>query len=141
MNENTAQFVILGEPKAKARPRHTKSGITYTPKETVEYENLVKTSYQYQCKEYFKGSLKVIINCFFKIPESASAKKRQLMIEGKILPAKKPDADNLAKSVCDALNGIAYDDDKQVIDLRVYKRYGEQPKTVVTIREIGGTNV
>ena len=50
-------------------------------------------------------------------------------------PTKKPDADNIAKVVCDALNGLAYKDDAQVIDLTVHKRFGD-PKVIVKIWEM-----
>lgn len=51
-------------------------------------------------------------------------------------PYKKPDSDNIAKVVADALNGIAYDDDAQIADLTVIKRYTEDPCVKVTIEEI-----
>ncbi len=51
-------------------------------------------------------------------------------------PHKKPDSDNIAKVVADALNGIAYDDDAQIADLTVIKRYTENPCVKVTIAEI-----
>ena len=48
----------------------------------------------------------------------------------------KPDTDNIAKSILDSLNGIAYKDDKQVVDLRVRKQYAEVPSVSVWIREV-----
>lgn len=51
-------------------------------------------------------------------------------------PTKKPDADNIAKTICDALNGVAYDDDKQIAWLSVYKQYSENESIYVTIEEI-----
>ena len=55
------------------------------------------------------------------------------MISGALLPAKKPDLDNVAKIVCDALNGVAYKDDAQVVKLTVHKRYSERPEVAVEI--------
>lgn len=52
-----------------------------------------------------------------------------------ILP-KKPDIDNIAKVVCDALNGVAYKDDKQIVSLKLAKRYGSLPMVVIDINEI-----
>ena len=40
-------------------------------------------------------------------------------------PTLKPDADNIAKAVCDALNGIAYKDDKQINCLTVDKVWAD----------------
>ena len=57
------------------------------------------------------------------------------MITDEIKPTKKPDADNIAKAVCDALNGIAYKDDSQVVDLTVRKYYSKFPRVQVFISE------
>ena len=57
-------------------------------------------------------------------------------MNGCIYPTKKPDADNIAKIVLDALNGVAYTDDTQVINLSVQKRYGEVPEVKVEITEV-----
>lgn len=63
------------------------------------------------------------IEAVFDIPKSKSKKVKAQMYTGVILPTKKPDADNIAKVVCDALNGVAYKDDTQVCSLTVIKRY------------------
>ena len=61
---------------------------------------------------------------------------------GQILPTKKPDADNIAKVICDALNGVAYGDDAQICKLCVSKRYqaveGSTPYTVVEVEKVHG---
>lgn len=55
---------------------------------------------------------------------------------GKIFPTKKPDIDNVIKVIADALNGVAYDDDKQIIDVSARKVYSETPRVDVRIRII-----
>lgn len=132
------KFVILGEPKAKGRPRFTSNGHAYTPQGTVEYENLVKISYQSQTHstELMEGELKATITAFFSIPKSTSKKKKKLMLEGLIDPVKKPDCDNLAKTVLDALNTIAYKDDSRITELHVEKHYSETPRVEVEIEVI-----
>ncbi|RGS43528.1 RusA family crossover junction endodeoxyribonuclease [Coprococcus eutactus] len=59
--------------------------------------------------------------------------KREAMLQGKIRPLKKCDADNIAKIICDGLNGIAYPDDKQITSLSVEKWYSDNPKVIVII--------
>ena len=127
----------MGTPVAKGRPRVTKWG-AYTPEKTVNYENLVQFSYlqQYKGFEPLEGYLKVEIYFFMPIVQSTSKKRKQLMIERKILPDKKPDIDNMIKSITDALNGIAYADDKQVVEVHAYKYYSEEPQAVVMISSI-----
>ena len=59
------------------------------------------------------------------------------MAKGELYPTKKPDADNIAKVICDALNGSAYHEDTQVVKLTVRKVYTEgEPKVRVEIYEI-----
>lgn len=127
------KFVIDGEPKGKARPRVTKSGITYTPKETMEYENWVRWSYREQCGVMLEGQIRAAIICYFSIPKSVSQKKREQMLQGKIRPQKKPDLDNIAKIILDSLNGLAYKDDSQVISLTIEKYYNEVPRVEVEL--------
>ena len=58
------------------------------------------------------------------------------MLTGEIKPIVKPDVDNVAKSILDALNGIIYLDDKQIIELDIEKIYAETSWTEVKIKEI-----
>lgn len=121
-------IVIPGEPKGKGRPRLGK-GFTYTPKDTVNYENLVKVCYMDQAKNLkLDGELKATIIAYYSIPKSTSKKKRLEMVEERIRPTKKPDLDNVAKIVLDSLNKVAYDDDSQIVSLTVEKYYSENPR-------------
>ena len=70
------------------------------------------------------------------IPKSTSKKKHQLMAIGAIQHTKKPDADNVAKAICDALNKIAYVDDSQIVSLEVNKYYSDVPRAEITITEV-----
>ena len=78
----------------------------------------------------------VRIYAYYKIPKSTSKKKRAEMLEGRIFPTIKPDADNVAKIILDALNGVVYEDDKQVVGLLTLKRYSEEPRVEVIINEV-----
>ena len=136
-----ATFTVLGEPRGKQRPRVVKKGnfvSTYTPDETVLYENLIKTEYRQQCGEKFfpqKTPVAMWITACYGIPQSVSNKKRQEMLTGAIRPTKKVDIDNLVKCYMDSLNGVAFHDDVQVVDLVVRKVYDEQPRVVVTLTD------
>ena len=130
---NKMKFTVYAEPVAKGRPRF--SGYhAYTPKKTRDYEKLVRDSYIQECGETFlEGEIRANIICYFPIPKSTSKKNRALMERGDIRHTKRSDCDNLAKTILDALNGIAYKDDCQVCELHVYKFYSSEPRTEVIL--------
>lgn len=129
--------VIEGKIRGKARPRVFKSH-AITPKGTVEYENWVKINYNQQDGRYLEGNLRAVIIAYYKIPKSYTKKRIKAIREGIEYPCKKPDVDNIAKIILDALNGIAYEDDKQVIELSVIKRYTEDKERVeIELSEFG----
>lgn len=140
---NEVRFSIPGNPFGKQRPRFAKKGgfvKPYTPEKTEVYENLVKWYYQKEVGFMFPDDsmIDIEIIAFYEIPKSTSKKKRQLMLDKKLRPTKKPDWDNVGKIICDSLNKIAYRDDAMVVDAIVRKFYSEQPRVEVTMREIGG---
>lgn len=130
-------LIYHGKIQAKQRPRFN-GKFVYTPQNTINYENWVKACYleKYNNEKPFEKALKVNIIAFFEIPKSVSKKKKEQMLNNEIYPTIKPDTDNIAKSILDSLNGIAYLDDKQVVDLRVRKQYAEVPSVSVWISEV-----
>lgn len=139
-----AYFEVIGKPVGKARARtfyNPKLGRmqSITPENTILYENLVKQSFitAVNRRWFNKEPLKVYITALFPIPKSTTKKDLKLIEEGELLPTKKPDADNIAKVICDALNGVAYGDDTQIVRLVVEKRFTmEEPKVIVYISEV-----
>lgn len=130
-------FTVQGNPVAKGRPRVGKWG-AYTPDKTVNYENLVKFSFleKYSKGDLLEGDLAIEVKFYFQIPKSTSKKNRELMARNVIRHNKKPDIDNCIKSITDALNSIAYKDDSQIVEVRAYKYYSEDPRAEVYIKEI-----
>ena len=103
---------------------------------TASYENLVKLEYERQAVRTMKdGPVVMDIVAWYGIPKSVSKRKREAMIGGAIRPTRKPDCDNVAKVIADALNGMAYRDDSQVVSLSVEKRFGDEPRVDVEIRD------
>ena len=132
-------FEIRGQPMGKERPKFARMGSyvrTYTPKKTKNYEELIKKEYKNQCDyEFGEEPLSIHIQAYYKVPTSYSNKKREMCLSGEIRPTTKPDADNIAKIICDSLNGVAYADDKQIVKLIVEKNYSLTPRVEVTIGE------
>ena len=133
------QFKVPGLPRGKGRPRFSRSGHPYTDEKTRDYE-----TYIVHCYRAAHGALRfpdtaflsVHTTAYFLIPKSASRAQRADMESGRILPARKPDVDNIEKVVLDALNGIAYKDDARVCQTGCGKYYGREPGLVITIREV-----
>ena len=130
------EITIPGNPVAKGRPRLGKYG-TYTPKKTADFESYVEYCWaaEYGNLKPSDKPLEVGIVFYMPIPKSASKRAKASMDLGEIKHIKKPDLDNMAKAVLDALNGLAYIDDSQIYSLTLYKTYSEQPGTYLKITE------
>jgi len=113
------------DPTPKGRPRFTQQGRVYTPKRTKSAEDLIKEMARQQYRNGpIKGALSVLVVFTIKRPKSV---KRDY-------PTVKPDLDNCLKLLLDALNGITYDDDAQIIEINVSKKYGQVGNIFIDIK-------
>ena len=131
------KFVIPGEPTGKGRPRVVNIGghaRAFTPEKTASYENLIKLEFERQGGRHLgKAEIMMRIRAFYAIPKGDSRVKREAKLAGSVRPVKKPDCDNVIKIVADALNGLAYDDDCQIVAVSCEKWFGEEPRVEVEI--------
>jgi len=132
------RLVVQGEPIAKARPRFSK-GHTYTPKKTQDYEKLIKETFIRSGQIMETGTLEATIKCYFKIPKSATKGKLLAMQHNVVRPTKRPDLDNIIKGILDGLNGQAYKDDSQIVQLTAAKYYSDMPRVEIMISEVSIT--
>lgn len=138
---NSVKFTICGKPMGKGRARDRIVGKyvqKYTPKETVNYEVLVRMEYAAQCGSHRfpdDKALGMLITAAIPVNKSTSQRKAERMLQGLIRPGKKPDWDNVGKIICDALNGVAFRDDALIVDGRTVKTYGDRPMVTVEIWE------
>lgn len=130
-------FSVPGEPVAKARPRATKWGV-YTPKKTVNYETLVRETFAaaYPGHAPWQGPIRMTIMAYLTIPRSKSKKQQAAMAAGELLPTKRPDLDNIEKTILDALNGVAFHDDSQVCLVTKSKAYADRPRADIFLEEM-----
>lgn len=138
----TVQFHVPGQPVGKGRPRIGKVGAharMFTPAKTVNYEGLVAYAAQLAMRggALIDGACDAKLRIDCQIPASWSAKKQAAAAAGEIRPITKPDVDNIVKAIFDALNGVVWKDDVQVVALRVEKRYSTVPGVVVRIEPLG----
>lgn len=136
-------FKVIGRPQGKARARtfyDNRIGKmrSVTPESTKSYEELIRWSFLAQGGKYAGDmtTFKVDISARYEVPKSWSKKKRNQALSGIIKPKVKPDCDNVIKCVLDALNGVAYYDDTQVIFVSCEKKYAEEGSVLVHIEEI-----
>lgn len=134
-------FDIPGNQKGKQRPRARRLGKgvqLYSPAQTIVEESWVRTC----CVEtvgqpFLIGPVEVAIEVTVEIPVGWPYKKRLAASRGELRPTGKPDTDNIAKLQFDALNGILWRDDSQVVFHTVRKSYGEKPHAVFMFRWLG----
>ena len=160
------KFTRPGKPRGKQRPRICRinsRNVTYTPRQTTEYEKLVRASYTTVSKMFFDKNipLEISITALFsiprvKVPQPSRTQNLTDRVESLIArnslkgfkktgftncptarwPTKKPDSDNIIKIILDALNGICYHDDSKICRIYFEKKYSEIPKVEITIKEI-----
>jgi Holliday junction resolvase RusA-like endonuclease len=104
-------------------------GNVYTPRETAEAEDLVRTAFSLSWRRP-PLTCPVTVVLAFSMPMP----KSQRHVRAGQPHTKRPDLDNLEKLVLDALNGVAYADDSQVWSKSSRKEYGETPGIEITIK-------
>ncbi|WP_412545796.1 RusA family crossover junction endodeoxyribonuclease [Maricaulis sp. MIT060901] len=136
-------FLIKGKPVPKGRARATIIGghaRLYTPDTTRRFEELValfgRSAMRTAGLKLLDEPLAFHLIARMPIPKSTPKYKRKDMLSGLILPAKKPDLDNLTKSVTDGLNGVVYRDDALICQASQSKIYHAEPGVFVSIQTI-----
>jgi Holliday junction resolvase RusA-like endonuclease len=127
------ELIIYGDIVGNQRPRATvRNGFVkvYDTEKNISYKHLIRSAFMDNGSpiEYGDEPIKLTIEANYSIEKKHYGKKGLNSVgidkkNGVVLPTKKPDADNIAKIVLDALNKFAYNDDKQITDLIIKKRY------------------
>ena len=144
----TIQLTIPGQPMGKQRARtrtvNTKAGksfvMSYTPKKTLNYETYIKELFiiKYPGFVLLENAITIDVIAYLIIPMSKSKKQKEAMLNGGILPTTRPDGDNILKVCLDALQGICFKNDSQIVRGRFAKFYSASPRVVIIISEITG---
>lgn len=134
---NAQQFIVNGEPVAKGRPKFAK-GRVYTPLRTVMGEQAIKQAAESAGVEMLHGAVTLHVKAYFKAPNSWSAKRLEYAECGDIRPTKRPDVDNILKLVSDALNGVCWEDDKQIVTAAIEKFYSQFPRVEISYWSASG---
>lgn len=124
-------FIFDGHVMPMQRPRVTRSGMSYIPKETQKSKRAIARAFKNMCGDVdpFDGPVAVSITIYRTMTKALAKKVDVATRHGSeldlswFLAPTKPDLDNQIKTVLDALEGLAYINDSQVVDIRAHKLY------------------
>lgn len=131
--------VLSGNPQGKGRARAYRVGNFikhYTPEKTRTYEGMIRTAAMDVMGDRppISDAIEFDLCAVFSIPQSWPDKKQLRAMSGELKPTKKPDADNILKTWADAMNGVVFVDDCQIVKATLRKCYGDRPGVTVTVR-------
>lgn len=136
------QFTVWGDAVGQGRPRFSRAGgfvKAYDPPDSREYKKYVKLmASQNRPHKPIEGPIELKLVIYRPLLKSMSKKKKAEAVAGTLRPIKKPDVDNVAKGIMDAMTGIIWADDKQVVSLQVSKFYSDRPRVEVQVTELEG---
>ena len=136
---------VYGKPQGKGRPRYTVRGshaVAYTPEGTRAYEARIKAAWQEQDgRDFGPAALALIVTAYYPVPTWARKAEKDAMLAGQVPVIGKPDLDNILKVCADALNSIAYEDDKQITHINAARTYSGTPRIEIDLIPIKGEDL
>ena len=140
----TLSLTIPGRPVGKQRARtfydpRVHHVVSKTPHKTVTQEGYIRAMFAHKYPDHvpLEGPVEMDLFIYFPILKSASKKRQADMAAGREYPTKKPDSKNILGLVEDALNGLAYVDDCQIVSHIIAKKYAKAPRLEVKVRLVG----
>jgi Holliday junction resolvase RusA-like endonuclease len=130
-------FTVPGQPIGKARARvvlNRGKVRAFTPDKTARFENLVRCAFvaAYPNHVPLEGPVSVCVYAYFLPPKCFKPKGKYVDTES-VPHTKRPDSDNICKSIFDAGNGVIWRDDSQIYQMHVFKFYSLTPRTEIEI--------
>lgn len=138
---STYTAVILGEPVAQGRPRFSRQGgfvKAYDPAKSRDYKSYVRMiAAQHAPVTPVEGAIEFSLRIYRAIPKGMPKYKSEAAKAGTLRPVTKPDVSNVLKGVEDALKGVWYKDDSQIVGFGALgKWYDERPRIEIMMREL-----
>lgn len=127
-------FELPGVPKVQKQTRFAR-GKFYDPSYIDKHQIRWQVA-PYAPENQLLGPMAMDMTFFMPIPKGITRAERNRMINGTTRPNKRPDFDNLAYIITNALKGLIYRDDGQVVDCSIHKYYAEVPRTVLKVWEL-----
>jgi Holliday junction resolvase RusA-like endonuclease len=143
-------FTVPGEPRGKGRPRATAAlnGAgepfvrMHTPRETRQAEKVIRDAFKARHPGHrpWTGPVLLRFTAVFQTPAGFNQALRDAADRGLLYAVKKPDKDNIEKLIVDALNGVAFVDDQQVMGGGL-KRYGSPARLDISFEQLDSPDV
>lgn len=143
MSAGRIRFALAGPPVAKGRPRFGRDAagkaVAFTPLKTRDYQALLRAAARRAMAGAppLEAPLRVTVRAFLAIPSSFSRKRAAAAERGELLPAVRPDLDNLVKLALDACNKVVFRDDALVVELVARKLYATEPRLDIEVEPVG----
>ena len=128
------------EPVPQLRPRVSSRGgyvRVYDPPKVKQFKSLLRSLAVHQyARPPLLGPLSVSLTFYRPVQKSISQSERERRLSNESKPVVKPDTDNYIKSTLDALNGILWHDDSQIVKISGEKRYSDNPRITVSVKPV-----
>lgn len=124
-------------PVGKARPRFSHmTGVCYTPAPTRKAEAMIQSIANAKKLPKLDGPIAFRVVFNIPIPKSWPGWKKDAALLEQVLPTGKPDLDNLCKLLFDALQGICFNNDSQLVYGNCRKRYSDSPGITLRMEKL-----
>lgn len=133
------------KPQAQSRPRTRvvmrQDGrpypVIYEASNCAAYKKALKVLALRQWRNpSLAGPIKIEIVFKMQLPFKFNRSQKEDALQGLIVPASKPDGDNMEKALLDAMNGLLWVDDKQIVSCKWNKVYSEKPGIILAFEEV-----
>ena len=132
-------FTFEIEPVPQLRPRVSSRPYirVYDPPKVANFKRILRSlaANQYS-RPPLIGSLSVSLTFYRPVQSSISKTARERRLSNQSKPVVKPDTDNYIKSTLDALNGVLWHDDSQIVKIEAEKKYSDHPKITVSVKPV-----
>lgn len=133
-------FTFEIEPVPQLRPRVSSRGgyvRVYDPPKVANFKRILRSlAVNQYARPPLLGPLSVSLTFYRPVQKSISQSERELRLSNESKPVVKPDTDNYVKATLDALNGVLWHDDAQIVKIIGEKRYGDHPRITVSVNPV-----
>ena len=132
-------FTFEIEPVPQLRPRVSSRPYirVYDPPKVKQFKHILRSlAVDQYSRPPLLGPLSVSLTFYRPVQKSISQSERERRLSNRSKPVVKPDTDNYIKSTLDALNGVLWHDDSQIVKIEAEKKYSDHPRIRVSVKPV-----